>query len=91
MALDPSLSPSEKIGFPDEYRAGKEQTILNDILGKLSVIRAPGKTVLDIGPGCSPLAHLIIDYCRMKKHRILVLLNFHPEQRKLQVKEVRKK
>ena len=36
LANDPSLSKYEKIGFPDSYRAGKEEAIFHDILSKLN-------------------------------------------------------
>jgi hypothetical protein len=71
-ATDPSLSCYEKIGFPDSYRAGKEEAILRDILGKLPPLQQPGRTVLDVGPGCSGLARLLIDHCG--RHRQTLLL-----------------
>ena len=61
-AKDPALSSHEKIGFPDSYRAGKEDAILCDILAKLPQLRQAGGTVLDIGPGCSGLAHMLIEH-----------------------------
>jgi hypothetical protein len=64
LAADPTLSPAEKIGFPDAYRAGKEPAIFADILAKLPGLRRRGATVLDVGPGCSELAFLLIDHCR---------------------------
>ncbi len=35
LAKDKTLSPHEKIGFPDSYRAGKEAIIFDDIRAKL--------------------------------------------------------
>jgi len=59
LATDPSLSKYEKIGFPDSYRAGKEEEIFADIMSKLQIRNLPGQTLLDIGPGCSDLPNLI--------------------------------
>lgn len=73
MATDPSLSPTEKAGFPDAYRAGKEAAILRDILSKASVLTMPEKTVLDIGPGCSGLALAMIEHCRKQDHNLLLV------------------
>lgn len=60
MAVDPSLSPAQRIGFPDEYRSGFEAAILADIAGKLPAMRRRGARLLDIGSGCGDLARLII-------------------------------
>jgi SAM-dependent methyltransferase len=60
MASDESLSKYEKIGFPDEYRKGKEHLIFADIRKKLPRLDQASKTILDIGPGCSDLAHYLI-------------------------------
>lgn len=73
MATDPSLSPTEKVGFPEAYRAGKEAAILRDILSKASVLTMRGKTVLDIGPGCSGLALAVIKHCREQDHDLLLV------------------
>jgi SAM-dependent methyltransferase len=70
MATDPGLSPHEKIGFPDSYRAGFEARILADIRAKLPALDETERRVLDIGPGCGPLATLIIDHCRARRHQL---------------------
>lgn len=66
LAQDESLSIYQKIGFPDKYRAGKEESIFIDIVQKLNidVQDSAGKTLLDIGPGCSELPLMLIDFCR---------------------------
>jgi hypothetical protein len=64
MAEDESLSRHEKVGFPDSYREGKEEAIFDDIVGKLPILETPQRKVLDIGPGCSALPHMLIDLCR---------------------------
>jgi len=73
MASDPSLSQYEKIGFPDSYRAGQEQTIFTDICAKLTNLNLSKRRVLDIGPGCSDLPRMIMDLCRTQEHRLYLL------------------
>ncbi len=70
LASDPTLSPYEKIGFPDSYREGKEPQIFADILSKLPTLRLPDAVVLDIGPGCSDVPRLLIDHCRSLSHEL---------------------
>ena len=60
LALDPALSPYEKIGFPNTYRAGKEKQIFLDVTAKLKNLRQKNKVVIDIGSGCSELPLMLI-------------------------------
>jgi cyclopropane fatty-acyl-phospholipid synthase-like methyltransferase len=71
MAKDEHLSPYEKIGFPDSYRQGFEEKIFLDICSKIP-LNERHKTVLDIGPGCSGLAHLLVEHCQTYGHRLLL-------------------
>jgi SAM-dependent methyltransferase len=73
MALDESLSPYERIGFPDSYRAGKEQAILDDIVTKLPALRGSGKTVADIGSGCGGLPRLLIELCERQRNQVVLI------------------
>jgi 2-polyprenyl-3-methyl-5-hydroxy-6-metoxy-1,4-benzoquinol methylase len=73
MAQDDSLSRYEKIGFPDSYREGREHLILEDIAGKLTLLGERGKTVLDIGPGCSELPLMLIELCRRHGHAFVAV------------------
>jgi 2-polyprenyl-3-methyl-5-hydroxy-6-metoxy-1,4-benzoquinol methylase len=68
MALDPSLSVHEKVGFPDAYREGTEERILADITSKLRNLRCNGKRVMDVGPGCGTLPRALLDLCRRNGH-----------------------
>lgn len=68
MARDDSLSRYEKIGFTDSLRKEVEEAILEDIVSKLPALGERGKRVLDIGPGCSDLPHLLIDLCARRGH-----------------------
>ena len=45
LAKDPSLSRHQKVGFPDDYREGKEAAIFRDVRGKLSRLGGAGGTV----------------------------------------------
>ena len=60
-ANDPALSLTEKCGIAEEFRAGYEARILEDICGKLTNLKKPGARVCDIGAGCSELSQLIIE------------------------------
>jgi len=73
MARDSSLSRYEKIGFPDEYRKGKEHLIFEDILKKIPALEQNDKVVLDIGPGCSDLAHYLIEHSKAHKHQLILV------------------
>lgn len=73
LAADDSLSRYEKIGFPNSYREGKEADIFRDIQRKLLNLSRKGQTVLDIGPGCSDLPHLLLDLCLKQEHTPLLV------------------
>lgn len=73
MAKDEGLSKYEKIGFPDEYRKGKEERIFQDIKDKLPALSEREKTILDIGPGCSDLAHYLVDHCAAHGHELVLV------------------
>jgi hypothetical protein len=71
LAKDPCLSRHEKVGFPDAYREGKEEAIFRDICTKLSSLRDRGKTILEIGPGCSQLPVMLAELCEERGHRLM--------------------
>lgn len=73
MATDPSLSPNERIGFPDAYRVGFDDAIYADIRRKLDILDQPGRIVLDIGPGCAGLPRKLIDDCAGLNHELLLI------------------
>ncbi len=72
-ASDPAMSKYEKIGFPDSYRKDQEALIWRDILVKLPALASRNRVVLDIGPGCSDLPHMLIEHCRQQDHQLLLL------------------
>jgi hypothetical protein len=71
LATSDHLSHHEKVGFPNAYREGKEEAIFADVCGKLSALQGAGKTVLEIGPGCSRLPMMLADLCGRRRHRLL--------------------
>src|SRR3954463_5882061 len=73
LAKDDSLTTYEKVGFPTSYREGKEEAIFQDITRKLPNLAQTGGLVLDIGPGCSGPAFLLIDWCREHRHRLVLV------------------
>jgi len=73
LAKDESLSKYERIGFPDNYRSGKEESIFRDIVAKLTLLDQEGKMILDIGPGCSDLPRMLISHCQTKKHSLILV------------------
>lgn len=73
MAQDESLSVYQKIGFPDSYRKEKEKLIFEDIVAKLGLEETKGKVLLDIGCGCSDLAHYIIGLGKNQAFRVLLV------------------
>lgn len=70
LALDDSLSVHEKVGFPDSYRAGREEAIVREVRGKLTNLERSGARVLDVGPGCSGVALGLLQVCRDRGHRL---------------------
>lgn len=60
LARDASLSPYEKIGFPNSYREGKEALIYRDLHAKLPALSREASCVVDIGPGCSDLPKMLV-------------------------------
>jgi hypothetical protein len=73
MAVDPSLSKYERIGFPDSYRQGFEQAIFEDVLAKLPCLKDRQKKVADIGPGCSDLPQMLIELCAAQGHSLSLI------------------
>lgn len=73
LAKSEELSNHEKVGFPNSYREGKEVAIFNDVLAKLSALAGSGKTVLEIGPGCSQLPVMLAQLCAERQHKLLLI------------------
>ncbi len=70
LAQDKHISESERVGFPNAYREGKSDVILEDILSKLSILStSTHKRVLEIGPGASELTEHLLDFCQGKDHQ----------------------
>lgn len=72
-AGDDNLSQYEKTGFPDEYRRGHEEDIFSDIKSKLHCLDETEKVIVDIGCGCSDLAHLMIEHCGTMESTLILI------------------
>ncbi len=72
LAANEGLNRFEKIGFPSDYREGREERIFEDIRSKLAPLRDQGKRILDIGPGCSGLPFMLIDLCERNGHNLIL-------------------
>jgi hypothetical protein len=72
LATTKGLSRFERIGFPDSYRDGYEATIFRDICSKLTNLGGRGRTVFDIGCGCSDLPLLLADTCHRRGHELVL-------------------
>ena len=73
LAEDKALNSIEKVGFPIEYRENKENFILDDIILKLDLKDKQNKVILDIGCGCSNLTILLIDFCKLNNHTLILI------------------
>jgi len=73
LARESGLSRYERIGFPDSYRQGYEEAIFADLCRKLPALSERGRTILDIGPGCSDLPGFIIVRCEEHAHQLVLV------------------
>ncbi len=73
LAADPSLSPAEKIGFPDDYRAGHEDAIFADIRAHVPVLDDDGGLLVDIGCGCSELPGLLARHAAARGSEVVLI------------------
>lgn len=74
-AKDPTLSKSEKIGFPNGVRDGIiEWSIFFDILSKIkNISECKEKRIIDIGCGCGELPKILADWCKPRQHELLLI------------------
>jgi len=70
-ARDPSLSRHEKVGFPNDYREGKEDCIFDDVFRKVKNLKENNKTILEIGPGCSQIPIKLAEICRQNDNKLI--------------------
>jgi cyclopropane fatty-acyl-phospholipid synthase-like methyltransferase len=73
LALDPSLSESERIGFPDTLREGAEGRIVESITAVLRLDSGTDLVVIDIGCGCGLLARRLIELCGQQRHELVLV------------------
>jgi 2-polyprenyl-3-methyl-5-hydroxy-6-metoxy-1,4-benzoquinol methylase len=73
LATDESLSPYQRIGFPDAYRAGYEPAIVQDIIAKVPPLNEKGGVVIDIGCGCTDVPRLLAEHCQRQGHELVFI------------------
>lgn len=73
MAQQADLSVHQKIGFPDEFRAGYTDPILTDLKAKLPALSRFGSTIADIGPGCGELGAAIVRMAQEMQHDLWLI------------------
>ena len=73
-AQNAALSLNEKCGFPEALRSGQSARIFADICSKLTVLTNPGVKLLDIGAGCTDLAHHIVE-TTARRSQLLTVIN----------------
>lgn len=73
LAQNSCLSKYEKIGFPDSYRAGREEAIFADIISKLPIVKQKKNlNILDIGSGCSDLQNYVNSLAQEREHKLFL-------------------
>jgi len=70
LATSVQLTHHEKVGFPNQYREGKEEAIFADMRAKLRSLDGRHKTVLEVGPGCSRLPIMLAVLCEERDHQL---------------------
>jgi 2-polyprenyl-3-methyl-5-hydroxy-6-metoxy-1,4-benzoquinol methylase len=73
MARDPTLGANERIGMPDALRSPFDAPILADVRTKLPALDERGRTVIDIGCGCSTFTRLLIEHARAHEHTLVLV------------------
>jgi hypothetical protein len=72
-AKNTTLSLNEKCGFTETFRSGQSARIFSDICSKLTVLAKPGVKFLDIGAGCTELAHHIVETTGQHRQSLTVI------------------
>jgi hypothetical protein len=72
-AKDMTLSLNEKCGFTEAFRSGQSVRIFSDICSKLTVLAKPDIKFLDIGSGCTELAHHIVETTGQHRQSLTVI------------------
>lgn len=65
-----SLTHHEKVGFPNDYREGKERSIFDDMLKKITPQNLKEGKIIEIGPGCSQLPVYLADLCGASRSEV---------------------
>lgn len=70
-ARDASLTANEKIGYPEEFRAGMTPLLVAEIEAKLPAFAGSARAILDIGIGCGELGQEILRLSAARGHRLV--------------------
>jgi hypothetical protein len=73
LAGDAGLTPYEKIGFPNDYRAEHEAAIFADVRAKLPTLDDEGGLLVDIGCGCSELPALLAHHAAARGAEVVLI------------------
>lgn len=77
LASRSGLSANERSGFPDEFRSGRDADIIQDLASKAPALADWGKTIVDLGAGCSDLSMALSRVCEERDHHLVIV--DHPE------------
>ena len=70
LARTEGLNHHEKVGFPSEYREGRESDIFADVRRKLTALNSTEKVIVEVGPGCSQLPVMLAQLCDENNHSL---------------------
>jgi 2-polyprenyl-3-methyl-5-hydroxy-6-metoxy-1,4-benzoquinol methylase len=73
LASEESLSLHERIGFPDAYREGYEDVILDDMRAKATNLDREGGAIVDVGCGCGVLTNSLVQFCDRMRHSVTLV------------------
>jgi SAM-dependent methyltransferase len=73
LAKRDGLKQNERIDDPFDLRASKTEAIVADIFGKLPPLIERERIIVDIGPGCGPIAHALLAHCGRQAHRFWLI------------------
>lgn len=73
LATDNGLSANERAGFPDAFRSGRDTEIIQDLASKAPALAGRGKTIVDLGAGCSDLSMALNRFCAERDHHLVIV------------------
>jgi hypothetical protein len=70
LATRDGLQPHERIDDPHDIRTVKTGEMLADIILKLPQLGQRGRRIVDVGPGCGPIAVALSAHCERQGHQL---------------------